>query len=156
MGSRVDREFSSGSLIRWHYRSVAFSRLGTMVARSAPTSMLVGLQVFRLPLELVLFRLSLDGVLPVQMTFDGMNYDIASGVVAGIVGLWASWREPPRIVVLLWNVMGLALLATIVTKTVWPDSRFSSPRNLDAPWRTISRPAASRIATSPSRTAMNG
>ena len=28
--------------------------------------------------------------------------------------------------------------------------------NPDAPWRTISLPAASRIATSPSRIAMNG
>ena len=42
------------------------------------------------------------------------------------------------------------------TNTVCPDRRFNSPRNPDGPWRMISLPAASTIATSPSRIAMNG
>ena len=47
-------------------------------------------------------------------------------------------------------------VATAVRKTVCPESRFISPRNLDGPWRITSFPAASRIATSPSTIAMNG
>jgi len=43
-----------------------------------------------------------------------------------------------------------------LTNTVWPVSKFISPRNPDVPWRMISPPAASTIATSPSRIAMNG
>src|SRR5436190_12832403 len=45
---------------------------------------------------------------------------------------------------------------TAVRKTVCPERRVISPRNLDAPWRVISLPAASMIAASPSRMAMNG
>ena len=43
-----------------------------------------------------------------------------------------------------------------LTKTVWPERRFSSPRKPDAPCLMSSFPAASTIATSPSRIAMNG
>src|SRR3954471_18231534 len=43
-----------------------------------------------------------------------------------------------------------------VRKTVCPERRVISPRNLDAPWRVISLPAASMIAASPSRMAMKG
>src|SRR6185312_15339267 len=41
-------------------------------------------------------------------------------------------------------------------KTVWPERRFSSPRNFPGPQRMISLPAPSRIATSPSRIATSG
>ncbi len=47
-------------------------------------------------------------------------------------------------------------VATALRNTVWPESRLSSPRNPYGPWRTISSPAASMIAASPSRIAMNG
>jgi hypothetical protein len=47
-------------------------------------------------------------------------------------------------------------VTTAVRKTVCPDRRFISPRNPDGPWRRISWPAASWIATSPARIAMNG
>ncbi|HXC51658.1 MAG TPA: hypothetical protein VN634_12280 [Candidatus Limnocylindrales bacterium] len=94
---------------------VAFSRFGLLLARSLPTAMLVGIHVFRLPLELILYQLSFDGVLPVQMTFDGMNYDILTGILAAAVALWASWYEPPRAVLLMWNLLGLFLLLVIMT-----------------------------------------
>jgi hypothetical protein len=47
-------------------------------------------------------------------------------------------------------------VTTAVTKTVCPDNRFSSPRKPELPCLTISLPAASSTATSPSTTAMNG
>ena len=120
---------------------LAFSRFGTLLAGSLPISMLVGLHVFRLPLELVLYQLSLDGVLPVQMTFDGMNYDILTGIFAGAIGLWASVSDPPRIFVRAWNLMGLALLLTIVTIAI-----LSAP----VPFRVfMNEPANTIVATVP-------
>jgi len=95
--------------------ALALSPFGAFLARWLPTSILVGVQVFRVPLELVLHRLSYEGVLPVQMTFAGMNYDIVTGFLAGLVGIWATWHEPPRLVVSAWNALGIVLLATIVT-----------------------------------------
>lgn len=93
----------------------AFSSVGALLARGLPLAVLVGFQAFRLPLELILHQLSLDGVLPVQMTYDGMNYDIATGVTAIVVALLAAWGRLPLLVLRLWNVLGLVLLLTIVT-----------------------------------------
>ena len=47
-------------------------------------------------------------------------------------------------------------VTTAVRNAACPERRLSSPRNFDVPWRTISWPAGSRIATSPSTMAMNG
>jgi hypothetical protein len=93
----------------------ALSGAGRLVAHALPVSMLVGFHAFRLPLELILHRLGYEGVLPIQMTFDGMNFDIVTGASAVAVALWASTGSMPRAVLWLWNLVGLALLATIVT-----------------------------------------
>jgi hypothetical protein len=122
---------ASGALARWDLlpppvmpviglslilsTTVALSSTGLLVAKSLPLALLVGFQAFRLPLELLLQQLAYDGVLPVQMTFDGMNFDIATGISAIGVALWAATGRLPRAVLWLWNLMGLALLVTIVT-----------------------------------------
>jgi hypothetical protein len=92
----------------------AFSPLGTSIARTVPLVALVGVQAFRVPLELVLHRLYLEGVLPVQVTYAGWNYDIATGLLAAALAV-ALWRGTggPRWVA-LWNGLGLALLAVVV------------------------------------------
>jgi hypothetical protein len=93
----------------------ALSGAGRLVATTLPVSMLVGFHAFRLPLELLLHRLADEAVLPMQMTYDGMNFDIVTGVSAIAVALWASTGSMPRAVLWLWNAMGLGLLLTIVT-----------------------------------------
>jgi hypothetical protein len=96
----------------------ALSPLGTRLVASAPLAALVGFQAFRLPLEMVLHQWWKQGVLPVQMTFAGHNFDIVTGVLALALGLWG-WRRPlPRGVVIAFNVIGTALLATVATIAV--------------------------------------
>ncbi len=120
---------------------LAFSSLGGVLARGLPIAALVGFHAFRVPLEIILYQLSLDGVLPVQMTFDGMNYDIVSGLSAVAVALWAAWGRPPRAVLMAWNVLGLTLLLVIVTIAV-----LSAP----VPFRVfMNEPANTIIATTP-------
>lgn len=93
---------------------LAFSSFGERLARMSLAG-LVGYQVFRVPLELVLHRLYAEGVIPVQMTYSGRNFDIVTGVLAAVLALWL-WRgRPPRSVVLAWNILGLVLLANILT-----------------------------------------
>src|SRR5262245_38413150 len=60
--------------------SVGFglSRAGGRIATHVPLAFLVGFQVFRLPLELVLHRWFKDGTIPETMTWTGQNWDIAS------------------------------------------------------------------------------
>jgi len=93
---------------------IAVSPLGARLAQ-LPLAALVGFQAFRIPVEITLHRLYGEGLVPVHMTFEGWNFDIVTGILALVVGGMALRRPVPRAVLLGWNVLGLALLATIVT-----------------------------------------
>lgn len=81
-----------------------------------PASWLVGPQVFRVAVEVVLWLLFLEQRVPVQMTFEGLNYDMLTGLTAPLVALYMA-RNPGRkkVVGVAWNILGLALLINIVT-----------------------------------------
>lgn len=93
--------------------AAAFSPLGTRLL-ALPLAYLVGFQLFRLPLELVLHAWVDQGTLPRQMTFDGGdNYDIVSGVLALPAALWA-WKRPgQRAPIVLFNLIGFGLLLNV-------------------------------------------
>jgi hypothetical protein len=96
---------------------LALSGFGARLAKLSLAG-LVGYQVFRVPLELVLHRLYAEGVIPVQMTYSGRNFDIVTGVLAAGLALWL-WRgKPPRWVVLVWNIVGLVLLANVLAVAI--------------------------------------
>jgi hypothetical protein len=96
---------------------LGFSRLGRILATTVPLAALVGLQAFRLPLELLMHRALEEGIMPVQMSYTGRNFDIVTGATAIIVAIIAGVAAAPlrRRVVTIWNVMGFLLLANIVT-----------------------------------------
>ena len=97
---------------------LALSRFGGELARAAPLALLVGFQAFRLPLELLLHRAADEGVMPVQMSYSGWNFDIVTGSSAILVALLLTKIESARARVALagaWNVVGIVLLAVIVT-----------------------------------------
>jgi hypothetical protein len=98
--------------------AVPCSPLGTRLARGLPLWALVGFQVFRFPLELLMHRAYVEGVMPVQMSYSGQNYDILSGITAGALGVWLGRGRAPRWVVAAWNILGFALLANIVTVAI--------------------------------------
>src|SRR5262249_56325913 len=79
------------------------SRLGGRLARGLPLAALVGFHAFRLPLELLLYRAAVEGVMPVQMSFSGWNFDIVTGATA-LVLLPVADRVP-RAVVAAWNLL---------------------------------------------------
>lgn len=120
---------------------VAFSPLGSRLVDGIDIRWLVGFQVFRLPLELLLHRLYQEGVIPVQMTFAGMNYDILTGALAAVIFVWASVRRPPRWAILGFNLLGLALLINIVTIAI-----LSAPTPLQ---RFFNEPANTFVAYFP-------
>jgi len=88
------------------------SRAGEALVSHTPIAALVGLHAFRLPLELLMHEWSREGALPVQMTFAGLNWDIVTGITAVLV---APFAARSRALVLVWNIVGLLLLANIVT-----------------------------------------
>ncbi len=98
--------------------ALAFSSVGTRLVQSVPIAGLIGFQVFRVPVELLLHRLHVEGVVPVQMTYAGYNFDIVSGTLAALVGIWAFVHRPPTWVVLAFNSVGSLLLVNIVSIAV--------------------------------------
>jgi hypothetical protein len=90
-----------------------FSRAGEVLS-TLPLAWLVGLQSFRLPLELVMHQAAVEGVMPVQMSYTGRNFDIVTGATAAILGLALVFVPVPRWVVAAWNALGIALLANVV------------------------------------------
>lgn len=104
---------------------VAFSPLGTRLARNLPLAVLIGFQAFRLPLEILLHRLYQEGVLPVQMTYQGYNFDIFTGLFALPLTAWLLNGKPPRSAIVAFNVVGSVLLATVVFIAI-----FSTPTPL--------------------------
>lgn len=72
------------------------------------------LSVVRLPVELVLFWLCAYKVVSPQMTFEGSNPDILSGITAPVV-LWLTRKNQNRRLLMGWHIACLLLLLNIVT-----------------------------------------
>jgi hypothetical protein len=64
--------------------------------------------------ELILRELHHQGAIPVQMTFEGINFDVATGLSAPLVAYLAQRGQIGRRGLLAWNAIGLALLCLIV------------------------------------------
>lgn len=92
---------------------LGFSTTGAQLA-SAPIALLVGFHAFRLPLELVMHQAALEGTMPVQMTYTGMNFDIVTGSTALLVAVLAALGWAPRWLLLAWNTLGTLLLLAIL------------------------------------------
>ena len=77
------------------------------------------LHTVRVPVEIVLYYVYLEGLIPDLMTFEGYNYDILSGLSAPIayyatfVKKWMGTRG-----LLIWNFICLGLLVNILTIAV--------------------------------------
>lgn len=89
------------------------SKAALVLAQRMPLRLLVGLQAFRVIVELFLDQLWRAGLLPQGMTWHGHNFDILTGVTAGL--LYAMWPHFPKTETAAksWNYLGLALLAQV-------------------------------------------
>lgn len=109
---------------------LARSSHGRVLAEGLPWSMLIGYQVFRLPVEIMLHLAYDQDVIGVQMTWSGRNFDVVTALLAGVIGLWL-WRRgestpPPRGLVIAWNLLGLALLINIVSIAIASTPTFAA------------------------------
>jgi hypothetical protein len=94
---------------------VALSRVGLRIATGVPLAALVGAQAFRFPLELIMHRAYAEGIMPVQMSYSGFNFDILTGLSAIVVALMLVRNPRSLVVVRIWNTAGIVLLANVVT-----------------------------------------
>jgi len=94
--------------------ALAWSGFGRRFADKVPFVALIGFQAFRLPLELVMHRAAVAGIMPSVMSYTGYNFDIVTGATALPLALYA-WRRPlPRWLIALWNVTGQLLLIVVI------------------------------------------
>lgn len=96
----------------------AMSGIGRGVAAKSSFALLVGYQAFRLPLELIMHHASTVGLMPLQMSYAGRNFDIATGTLAIPVALLAAAGRAPRGLIRSWNLLGIALLVNVVVVAV--------------------------------------
>jgi hypothetical protein len=93
----------------------AFSRTGTALLKAIPPSWLIYMQSFRILVEVILWIAVTRAILPVQMSFEGRNFDIISGILALPVGWWVAKNfTQARSIAIIYNFIGLAFLLNIL------------------------------------------
>jgi len=94
---------------------IAFSKTGTKLLQLVPPQWLVFMQSFRIFVEILLWLAFTANLLPVQMTFEGGNFDILSGVLALPVGYLLLKKKSfaPKLAI-AFNVIGILLLLNIL------------------------------------------
>ena len=118
---------------------IVISRRSTgEVIGNIPAHRLIRLQSFRFFVEILLWLLFVDELLPVQMTFEGRNLDIIAGFTAPFVAFFAFRGRISRTGLIIWNVICLGLLFNIVIIAI-----LSTP----TPWRVFLNEPANYIVT---------
>ena len=80
-----------------------------------PLTTLTYLHIVRVPIEIVLWWLAGSQLVPYLLTFEGINYDILSGITAPFVAIFIiGMKSKSRIGAILWNLFALGLLVNIV------------------------------------------
>jgi hypothetical protein len=98
--------------------AITFSKKSNAFLSNVKQEYLIIIQSFRIIMELILWRLYVQQTIPVQMTFEGLNWDILAGITAIIMGFWVKKKMKLKSAVLIWNIFGLVLLMNIVVIAV--------------------------------------
>ncbi|GAA4431972.1 hypothetical protein GCM10023091_03400 [Ravibacter arvi] len=84
-----------------------------------PASRLTYLHMVRVPVEIVLWWLFLQGTVPELMTFQGQNFDIVAGITAPFVVFFGyTKRVMTKRLILAWNIGCLGLLLNVVIHAI--------------------------------------
>jgi hypothetical protein len=97
---------------------LAWSNVGLRLASAVPLALLIGLQTYRIAVELFLHELYSEGIVPRMLTYEGANVDIFVGLTAPLAA-WASTRgKAGRRVALFWNIAGLLALSNVIIRFI--------------------------------------
>lgn len=96
---------------------IAFKRTTAEILLAVPPHWLVAMQTFRIVVEILLWKAFMLNLLPIQMTFEGNNFDGLSGLLAVPVAMVLSRKWAPKLL-LAFNIVGLLLLLNILVIAV--------------------------------------
>ncbi|MEQ8363474.1 MAG: hypothetical protein RIF39_00430 [Cyclobacteriaceae bacterium] len=100
--------------------SLLISKTTKQLLTHIPPQTIINLQVFRVFVEILLWMLFIQNLLPVQMTFEGRNFDIIAGITAPLVAYLAySKNLLSKNMVIAWNFICLGLLLNIVLTAIF-------------------------------------
>jgi hypothetical protein len=87
--------------------------------RYLPPGVLAGVHLYRLFIEIIFVRFANEGIIPVELSIHGRNYDMVIGILALPVA-WLLWKKHPisSPVCFAFNVLGLLSLLNIFTIAV--------------------------------------
>jgi len=97
---------------------ITFSKTFREILIHVPAQNLVRLQSFRFFVEILLWALFIQNQLPIQMTFEGRNFDVLSGLSAPIVAYLISRQKLSRGGLIIWNILCLGLLLNILVTAI--------------------------------------
>jgi hypothetical protein len=128
--------------------ALAFSRRVAPLLGALPPAWPVAAQAFRIPVEIVLWRLAVADVIPHLLSFTGRNWDIVVGLTAPVVAYACFVRRAwPARVAVWWNWVGVAILLNVVVHaqlsapTPWRRFETDPPTTFIADWPYIWLPA---------------
>jgi len=107
--------FPSVAAVIWLF----FSRNGREFVKGFDVAKMTWIHLVRVPVELVLYGMFLQRLIPRIMTFEGNNFDIVMGLTAPLIfyfGYRKGWVTPGLIKI--WHGVGLLLLLNIVVTAV--------------------------------------
>ncbi|WP_298303095.1 hypothetical protein [Flavobacterium sp.] len=99
-----------------------FSEKGRIFIDSLDVAKLTLINTVRIPIEIILYVLFINGVIPELMTFEGSNFDILAGISAPLVYYGKRKGKLNSKTILIWNFVSLGLLINIVVNAL-----FSAP-----------------------------
>jgi len=84
------------------------------VLETRQTKISTFLHSVRLPVEIVLYGLFINEMIPELMTFEGSNYDVLIGITAPIVGWLFLKQKINKKILIGWNIIGLLFVIFIL------------------------------------------
>ncbi len=96
----------------------SFSKTMNDLLLIIPNQKIVQLQTFRFFVELLLWAMYLKNQVPIQMTFEGQNFDVLTGASAPIIALLIAKGKISKTSQVIWNILCLALLVNIVVTAI--------------------------------------
>ncbi|SNY94971.1 hypothetical protein [Flagellimonas pacifica] len=75
-----------------------------------PIALPIAVQSFRAVIEVLFYFTFSSGVLPIQVTFEGANYDVLIGLSAIVIAIYANRPNASAKVLVVWNIIGILVV----------------------------------------------
>ncbi|MEO0583494.1 MAG: hypothetical protein AAF135_14820 [Bacteroidota bacterium] len=95
------------------------------ILHAIPIHIPIVYQSFRAVIEVLFYFTFVAGILPIQVTFGGANYDVLLGISAIFVGLYAYRTDASPKLLIAWNILGIAVVGfaafTFISSFYFPE-----------------------------------